>query len=244
MPKRPFKRKIKRARGGATFWDHEYARGGHLKLSTEAAEDLKKFGRWLARQNQSTFITPPGRVVDFGCGNGRNLIYLAQTFGITGIGYDLSAAAIKQARVASKDLPLTYEVRSIAGLFPKLADHSQDVALDMMTSHFLNQTERTRFLQELKRILKPGGYLMMKTHLADGDAHTARLLREAPAAEPNAYIHPLMGVSEYVYSEATLREYLEPAFTIEKVYRSHKHTLRGRARKRRTITVYARTRQW
>jgi hypothetical protein len=47
-----------------------------------------------------------------------------------------------------------------------------------------------------------------------------------------------------VYFETELREFLEPSFTIEKVYRSHKHISRGRARKRRTITVYARKPEW
>jgi hypothetical protein len=80
----------------------------------------------------------------------------------------------------------------------------------------------------------------MKTHLGDGDLHTKRLLAEVPAKEPQTYIHPVMGVPEHVYFEEDLRAFLEPTFSIEKVYRSHKHVSRGRARKRRTITVYAR----
>lgn len=244
MAKRPFKRKIKRKRHGATFWDHEYTEGGHLKLSEEAGEDLKKFCRWLGRQYEGAFLSPHTSVTDFGCGNGRNLIYLSHTFGTKGVGYDVSAAAIKLARAASKDLPLTYEARSIAGAFPDLPDQSQDMVLDMMTSHFLSNTEREQLRDEMLRVLKPGGYLFMKTHLADGDLHTKRLLEEAPAPEAGAYIHPIMGVPEYVYSEAALTAYLEPAFTIEKIYRSHKHLRHGRARKRRTITVYSRKPQW
>ncbi|MAZ30398.1 hypothetical protein CL655_03930 [bacterium] len=244
MAKRPFKRKIKRKRHGASFWDHEYTEGGHLKLSDEAAEDLKKFCRWLAREHGTEHLHPGAFVADFGCGNGRNLIYLAEQFGVAGVGYDVSSAAIKIARTASKDFKLTYEARSIAGTFPNLPDASCDIVLDMMTSHFLSAKERDQLRSEMLRVLKPGGYLFMKTHLADGDLHTKRLLEEVPAKEANTYIHPVMGVPEHVYFEADLRDFLEPEFTIKKIYRSHKHVSRGRARKRRTITLYAQKPEW
>lgn len=244
MAKRPFIRKIKRKRHGASFWDHEYTEGGHLKLSDEAAEDLKKFCRWLTREYGGAFLNPTSRVVDFGCGNGRNLVYLAEMYGMHGVGYDVSAAAIKIAKKVSEPYNLTYEARSIAGAFPDIADASCDIVLDMMTSHFLSTKERALLLQEMLRVLKPGGYLFMKTHLGDGDLHTKRLLAEAPAKEAQTYIHPVMGVPEYVYFEEDLRKFLEPELTIEKVYRSHKHISRGRARKRRTITVYARKPQF
>lgn len=244
MAKRPFIRKPKRRRHGASFWDNEYTNGGHLKLSDEAAEDLKKFCRWLERQHGYEYLNPTISVVDFGCGNGRNLIYLAKTFGLHGVGYDISAAAIKQARAASTNYNLQYEVRSIAGQFANLPDESQSIVLDMMASHFLSAAERTQLRDEMFRVLKPGGYVFMKTHLGDGDLHSKRLLAEAPAKEANTYIHPIMGVPEYVYYEADLHNFLEPHFSIEKVYRSHKHVHRGRARKRRTVTVYARKPLW
>ncbi|MBP9709039.1 MAG: hypothetical protein KBD78_15490, partial [Oligoflexales bacterium] len=53
MAKRPFIRKQKRKQHGTTFWDSEYTNASHLKLSTEASEDLEKFTRWLARQNDT-----------------------------------------------------------------------------------------------------------------------------------------------------------------------------------------------
>ena len=108
-----------------------------------------------------------------------------------------------------------------------------------MTSHFLLKNERDVLLSEIYRILKPGGYLFMKTHLANGDLHTRRLLKEVPAKEAGSYIHPVMGVAEHVYTEEELTEFIGTKFEIKKIYRSHKHVLRGKARKRRTISVYA-----
>lgn len=239
MAKRPFIRKQKRRQHGTTFWDSEYKNASHLKLSTEASADLTKFTRWLARQDQGN--NPTGEapsVLDVGCGNGRNLIYLASTYDMTGIGYDISTTAIASAKVASNDLPITYTARSIAGSLD-VPDESQYLVLDMMTSYFLTSKERAFLRDEIYRVLKPGGYLFIKTFLADDDLHTRRLLRDHPGKEPGSYIHPVIGVPEYVYDEETLVNFLGEKFIIQKIYRSHKHKLHGQARKRRTISVYA-----
>jgi hypothetical protein len=79
----------------------------------------------------------------------------------------------------------------------------------------------------------------MKTFLKDKDLHTARLIGERPGPEDGSYIHPVMGVAEYVYSEEELVNFLAEKFIVRKIYRSHKHAFKGRARKRRTISIYA-----
>lgn len=238
MAKRPFIRKQKRKQHGTTFWDSEYTNASHLKLSTEASEDLEKFTRWLARQkNTLPILTSENSVLDLGCGNGRNLIYLAKNFGVKGVGYDISTAAINKASNASQDLLLSYTARSIAGPLD-LPDNSQALVLDMMTSHFLNEKERIFLRDEIHRVLMPGGFLFMKTFLADGDLHTRRLLKDHPATEEGTYIHPVIGVPEHAYEEEELINFLSEKFIIHKIYRSHKHVLKGKARKRRTISLY------
>jgi SAM-dependent methyltransferase len=232
-----FVKKKKHKKHGATFWDTEYKTPTHLKLSTNPSEDLEKFTRWIIRQKYMELLSPDATALDVGCGNGRNLIYLAQTFGNRGVGYDVSKAAIAQAAMASKGLPIKYTARTIAGDL-ELPDESQDLVLDMMTSHFLNKAEREGLRDETYRVLKPGGFLFIKTFLKDGDLHTRRLLREFPGPEEGAYIHPVMGVAEYVYGEEELFTFLSEKFIVHKTYRSHKHTHKGQARKRRTITMY------
>lgn len=228
----------KRSRHGTAFWDQEYTNAEHLSLSTEASEDLEKFTRYLTRESKNALLNPTSSAIDFGCGNGRNLIFLAREFGMRGIGFDSSSAAIKEAVRLSEGLPLSYAVRSISGTF-EVEDESQMLALDMMSSHFLKKDERALLRDEIFRILKPGGYLFMKTFLRDGDLHTKRLLAEQPAEEEHSYIHPVIGVQEFVYSEAELVSFLEERFIVHKTYASHKHVSRGKARKRRTISVYA-----
>ncbi len=233
-----FTKKKKRKVHGAAFWDQEYTNPEHLKLSTNESEDLAKFTRWLERRERMDVLAGEASVIDAGCGNGRNLIFLAKTFGMKGIGIDISSAAIAQAKAASKDFPIQYNVGTAGSPLP-VADNSQTLALDMMTSHFLDKAGRELLRDEFYRSLEEGGYLFMKTFLKDKDLHTERLLKESPGTEAGSYIHPVMGVAEYVYSEEELVAFLSERFVVRKIYRSHRHVSKGKARKRRTISIYA-----
>lgn len=222
----------------SNFWDKEYKTSEHLRLSSTVSEDLEKFTRFLERGWKREFLNPFSRVLDLGCGNGRNLVYLAESYGVHGIGYDISGVAIAQAEQASEGLPIQYETRSIAEKLP-LPNESQHFVLDMMTSHFLKKAEREALRAEIHRVLKPGGWLFFKSFLADEDVHTRRLLREHPADEPGAYIHPELGVYEYVWTEEAVHEFFAEGFEMHKFHKSHRHLLKnGTAGKRRTFSAY------
>ncbi|MBI4068077.1 class I SAM-dependent methyltransferase [Candidatus Kaiserbacteria bacterium] len=232
---------MKRHSGNEKFWNKSYARrrgAESLTLSTNPSEDLQKFIRYIEREHGRTFLNPSASVLDLGCGNGRNLIYLAREFGMRGVGYDISHEAIKQARTLGAGLPLAFEVRSIAEPIP-LPDASQTIVLDMMTSHFLRENERAALRAEIVRVLRPGGWLFYKTFLLDEDQHAKRLLKEHPADEAGSYVHPLIGAVEHVSSEEEIEQTLGEHFALHKMYASHRHIRRGRAFKRRSIAVYA-----
>lgn len=225
------------------FWNREYQTAAHLALSTNPSEDLQKFTRFLERAEGYEHLNNRSLAVDLGCGNGRNLVYLAQEFGMRGLGYDISDEAIKQARHLSEGLPIEYETRSIEGDFADIKDDTVSIVLDMMTSHFLKADAREHLKHEIARMLRPGGWLFFKSFLGEGDLNVKRLLKEHPADEPNAYIHPTLGVYEYVWPDTdTVRAFFEPEFEVVKVEKSHRHLDRqGRANKRRTVSAYLRS---
>lgn len=222
-----------------TFWDKEYKNAEHFSLSERPAEDLLKFTRWLERDSGRQFLNPTVNVLDLGCGNGRNLIYLAKTYGVRGVGYDISDVAIKQAKLQCQGAPLRlkFKSRSITGKID-LVDSSVDIVLDMMASHYLTSAERAFLVDEIVRVLKPGGFLLHKTFLLDEDINAKNLLRKYPADEPNSYIHPTIGSLEHVSTEDEIRAVYEPYFGIKKMEKSGKHILHGKAGKRRSIIVY------
>lgn len=237
-PMRSKRKPTKLLKGSKNFWDQEYKQAGHLALSSEPSEDLLKFLRYIEREYGRSFLNIKASALDLGCGNGRNLVYISQTYGMRGVGYDISEEAVRQAQTMSEDLPLQYEARSIAGDLG-VADASQTVVLDMMTSHFLNAAERDHLVKEIARVLRPNGWLFFKTFLLDEDRNAERLLREHPGSEPGTYIHPAIGVAEHVFTEQEIDELLSPYFVIHKVTKSHRHLSHGRAFKRRSISVYA-----
>jgi SAM-dependent methyltransferase len=209
----------------------------HLRLSQEPSADLTKFTRWLKRRFGEGALTRRTTILDLGCGNGRNLIYLSKTFGCRGVGIDSSAEAIWQARLKVAGLPLTFEVRSITEPLP-MENGSVDFVLDMMTSHTLRVAERAGLRTEILRVLSPDGFLFLKGFLLEGDRHAERLIRQYGAGEDNSYIHPTFGVYEHVWAEDELADFFGPFFEICKLEKSHKHLLRGRAFKRRTVSAY------
>ncbi len=219
------------------FWDKEYKKPEHLALSTEQSEDLEKFTRWLSRNADEGVLQGAPFAVDMGCGNGRNLLFLAREFGFEGIGYDISKEAVGQARKAAADLPVTFEVRSIADTIP-VENESVDIVLDMMVSHVLNIKEREALRTEVLRVLKPGGFYFLKSFLLEEDLNAKRMLRDYPAGEVNTYMHPELKVAEHVWTIEELKNFFEPHFEIKKIEKSHKHLLHGRAFKRRSVIAY------
>lgn len=224
------------------FWNKEYTAARSFALSDEPAEDLIKFTRFLTRSSGKELLNVTRKALDVGCGNGRNLIYLAETFGMHGLGYDLSSEAIDQAQKSAREkaLQLNFHVQSLADPIP-LPDASVTIALDMMASHVLKSAEREALRAELYRVLKPGGWLLVKSFLLEEDRNAQRLLAEHPGPEAGMYLHPRIHVAEYVWPHvADIETFYETAgFTVVKSSKSFKHVTRaGKPWKRRSIIVY------
>ncbi|MBX9906780.1 class I SAM-dependent methyltransferase [Patescibacteria group bacterium] len=230
--------KLKRQKNGVGFWNREYSQAEHLALSTNPSEDMLKFLRHLERESGRSCLNPTMSALDMGCGNGRNLHYLARTYGMRGVGYDISDQAVRQARIFAEGTALKYETRSIADSIP-LPDSSQMLVLDMMASHVLTHEEREREHEEILRVLRPNGWFFLKTFLLDEDRHAKRLLKENPGTEAGSYIHPVIGVAEYVFSEEDIVSLVEKRFTVHKVLKSHRHLQKDGPGKRRSISIYA-----
>jgi SAM-dependent methyltransferase len=222
---------------GQQFWDKEYSDSKNFSLSNEPAEDLLKFTRWAERNYGREFLNPLLNVLDLGCGNGRNLIYLAQTYGCRGVGYDLSHVAVNQAKTSAAGLKLTFGARTIADNFD-LPDSSFGLVMDMMTSHYLNRDDRENLRNEVVRMLKPGGWFLYKTFLLDDDINAKRMLRVHPSGEENTYIHPTIGTTEHVSTEDEVEEFFGSAFEIHKIEKTGKHIIHGKAGKRRSLIAY------
>ncbi|NBV76623.1 class I SAM-dependent methyltransferase [bacterium] len=233
---------MERTKKRSKFWDKEYLKAERLAIARTPSEDLQKFCRFLERHYGRQYLHQNCKVLDAGCGNGRNLIFLAQEYGMHGLGIDSSLEGIEQARKHAKEVEVshlvTFQKGSISDPLP-LPDHTTTLVLDMMVSHVLKSYERDSFLKEIVRVLRTDGWLFFKTFLLDEDRNAKRLLRDNPGSEEGSYIHPDIGVEEHVFTEHEIAELLEPYFILHKIAPSHKHLKYGQANKRRSVSVYA-----
>ena len=215
------------------FWNKEYKDPGMFALSDEVSADLVKCVRWMMKEYGEDVLRPDTVVLDAGCGNGRNLLWLNEAFRVRGYGYDISDEAIAQAQAhADKQQwgnKLVFKVRSLDELIP-LEDESVDLVIDAMSSHFLKNIERERFISEVA--------LFFKSFYAERDTHTKELLEKHGADEENAYIHPKLKVYEYVWTDAALAASFEKDFILMKKELSGKHHIKGKPAKRRSVVCY------
>jgi ubiquinone/menaquinone biosynthesis C-methylase UbiE len=112
---------------------------------------LGRWRVWLAAG------APPGRVLDLGCGTGRNLVLFAS--GVRAVGLDPCHASLLKARRRAPGVPL---VRARAEALP-----FRDGVFDTVVSGlvFCSVSDVPRGLAEVRRVLKPGGVLRMLEHV-------------------------------------------------------------------------------
>jgi ubiquinone/menaquinone biosynthesis C-methylase UbiE len=99
----------------------------------------------------------PGRVLDLGCGTGRNLPLYGR--GVRAIGVDPCHESLLAARRRAPGVPL---VRARAEALP-LRDGSFDTVVSGLV--FCSVGDVPRGLAEVRRVLKPGGVLRMLEHV-------------------------------------------------------------------------------
>ena len=110
-------------------------------------------------------IAPGMRVLEAGCGYGRNLVYLMRE-GVEVFGLDLDAGGIAHVRrlAASMETGLAAENFQVGPIerMP-FADEFADVVICSAVLHFARDDEHFRaMLAELWRVVKPGGMLFCR----------------------------------------------------------------------------------
>lgn len=128
-----------------------------------AACCLGREGRMRERTLDVAGVAAGERVLDVCCGTGTLAIAARRRVGETGAVHaiDASAEMIVRARKKSarKSLPVTFEIAPAQALpFP---DATFDVVLCTLALHHLEEGDRATAIAEMKRVLKPGGRLLV-----------------------------------------------------------------------------------
>lgn len=105
-------------------------------------------------------ITPDMKVLDAGCGGGRNLTYFFRTgFDVSGVDQSAAALAEIQSRAAAlaPNLPAeNFRLEAVEKM--SFTDATFDVVLSSAVLHFARDENHWReMVREMWRVLKPGG---------------------------------------------------------------------------------------
>jgi cyclopropane fatty-acyl-phospholipid synthase-like methyltransferase len=108
---------------------------------------------------------PPGAALDLGCGTGTNTIFMAQQ-GRQAIGLDFVPEAIHRARKKAQQAGVAGQTRFQVADVTRLDELHLPVvgfALDMGCFHGLSQAGRSRYAEELAKIMVAGGRYLLYT---------------------------------------------------------------------------------
>ena len=137
-------------------WEEEYLKTRSLPCICRAEPS-----RGLVMLDRLLPFSTIDRVLDLGCGNGRNALYLASK-GLKVDAIDFSDAALAEFKRRMQESKFSKNIciinRSLLEPLP-FEDATFDAAIDFYTfSQFIGIKERRRYLNEVMRVLKPKGY--------------------------------------------------------------------------------------
>ena len=146
------------------------------------------------------------RIVDLGCGYGRDSLVLAGIPGttVTGIDSSPSAIGIARGRAEAAGIP---NIEFICCDFFEVRDIRADILYCCNIYHLLCPDERAGFCRLVDRILLPGGLFFMSTLSVRDPEHFGK--GEPVEGEENTYVFP----KENMYLHFCTREELEHAFS-------------------------------
>jgi SAM-dependent methyltransferase len=98
----------------------------------------------------------PGRVLELGCGEGRNAAYLAG-LGCMVDAVDFSALAVEQARERARRAGLTVSFQHCSIFDATVPEDAYDLVYDSGCFHHLPPHRRQDYVALVRRALKPGG---------------------------------------------------------------------------------------
>jgi SAM-dependent methyltransferase len=212
--------------GGEDFWNGFYG-DRDRPIPFFAAKPDENLASYMARG-----LIAPGRVLELGCGPGRNALHLAR-HGYEVEAVDLSPAAVAWARErAARD--------QVSGVRFRCADiFAADLALagpydlvyDSGCFHHLPPHRRVSYLALLERVLAPGGFFglacfaagQMGAEAPDEAFYRDGTLRGGLAYSPEALRHIFAGFEEVevrpMVDEPAEAEYFGEPFLLTALFR-------------------------
>lgn len=143
----------------------------HIGLYRDAAEPIADASRRTVETMANRLIKADGtsRVLDLGAGYGGSARYLADRFGCQATCLNLSETQNALNRTLTADAGLTDLVRVVYGDFENIQEPDDSFDIVWSQDAILHSGNRTRVLDEVRRVLVPGGQFIFTDPMQSDD---------------------------------------------------------------------------
>lgn len=189
-------------------WDKEHKNPNVLPQmdSTKISSGVLRFLEWLKNEGKNPEEL---RGMEMCCGKGRNVIGLAlESINVTGIDFSKSAIAEAKRRAAEAGAAdkARFMVQDATLPYPITPD-SLDFAFDCFGSTDIESASgRKAALDNIVRVLKPGGYLMVYL-LSTDDQFQIEMIIKSPGPDEGSFIHTVNGKYEKAFTEDEVKQF-------------------------------------
>jgi cyclopropane fatty-acyl-phospholipid synthase-like methyltransferase len=205
-----------------SYWDGAYRNQRKIWGSQpgEAAREAAKF------VDEAGFSAAGKRLLDLGCGYGRDLFYLASRWDVGAVGVDASEQAIEIARSElARSGRRNMEFR--CARFQDVTDGPYDLVLAANMYQILPRQERIELCRTVESLLAPGGLFLLSTLSVRDPEHADR--GTAVPGDPNSWMDQTFvhlsegGELERNFSFLTFQRFYEHEFLEPRAGGSNHH---------------------
>jgi len=147
-----------------------------------AKKNKPKYDEWL-EEFETIISNVETEIIDLGCGiTGNNTLYLLEK-GKKVISCDFAEEAINAVSQIKGAKTLLFDMMD---KFP-FKDNYTDLVIADLSLHYFREKDTNRIISEIKRVLKPNGYIFFRLNSTNSTEYKEIIEKEEEQIEPNLF---------------------------------------------------------